>query len=346
MNTILKNTNLRLPDSLGAIGRERPLAALVCTAAVFLVIGGMRVAAPLLTQVLIIAFATITLSPIYDWLVRRRVPPALAVAAVIALMATTCVYIVGFALPRGIWEFSRNIALYHRQLVGLAGTVADWLREQDIDVPKGLLESAVSLDSAQIAGTVRALGGLAGKITMNVLLDVIVIAFLLAELPSLPRKVRRIPFMTEARLAVLTRFSRDVRHYMAIKAAISALTGLSIWLGLKLLGVDSPVLLGFVAFFLNFIPGIGSVMAAVPGLLLALASGVETAAWAGVLYLAANQLLGNVIEPRIMGRGFGVSPALVLLSVLFWGWVLGPVGMLFAIPLTMAVRGTLAEMWR
>ena len=251
------------------------------------------------------------------------------------------VYVLGFVLPRGIWEFSRNVSGYHKQLVQYAGAIADWLRDQDIDVPKGLLESTVSFDSAQIAGLVRGLAGLAGRIATNVVLDVIVVAFLLAELPSLPRTVRHLPLMTETRLAVLTRFSRDVRHYMAIKTAISAITGLVIWSGLKILRVDSPVLLGFTAFLFNFIPGIGSVIASVPGILLALNGGTATAVWTAALYLGANQVLGNIIEPRIMGRGFGVSPAIVLLSVLFWGWVLGPVGMFFAVPLTLAVRGTL-----
>jgi predicted PurR-regulated permease PerM len=268
------------------------------------------------------------------------VPPKLSVALVIAVMGAF-VYVLGFVLPRGIWEFSRNVSGYHKQLVQYAGDLADWLRDQDIDVPKGLLESTVSFDSAQIAGLVRGLAGLAGRIATNVVLDVIVVAFLLAELPSLPRTVRNLPLMTETRLAVLTRFSRDVRHYMAIKTAISAITGLVIWSGLKILRVDSPVLLGFTAFLFNFIPGIGSVIASVPGILLALNGGTATAVWTAALYLGANQVLGNIIEPRIMGRGFGVSPAIVLLSVLFWGWVLGPVGMFFAVPLTLAVRGTL-----
>ena len=128
-----------------------------------------------------------------------------------------------------------------------------------------------------------------------------------------------------------------------IKTVVSAATALVIYAGLRLLGVDSPVLLALLAFLLNFVPAVGSVLAAIPGVLLALSSGgVPTAIWTTVVYLATNQILGNIVEPRVMGAGFGVSPVVVMLSVVFWGWVLGPVGMLLAVPLTMAVRGTLA----
>ena len=333
----------QLPDSIQGRQAEKPALALLALAAAFVVIGGLHLAAPLATQVLIIVFAAIILSPVYDRLVAWKVPPKAAVAVTIVLMAGVCVYVLGFVLPRGIWEFSRKIVVYHRQMVEAAGDFADWLRERDIDVPKGLVENAVSVDSATITAAVRAMAGVAGRLTMNVVLDVIVVAFLLAELPSLPTAARRAPFMTGERWAALSRFARDVRHYMTIKTSVSALTGVCVWCGLKLIGVDSPELLGFTAFLFNFVPGIGSVVAAVPAVLLALSGGgLAPALWTVALYVVSNQILGNIVEPRIMGRGFGVSPAVVLLSVLFWGWVLGPVGMFFAVPLSLAVRGTLA----
>ena len=337
-----RDNPLHASDPIFRLRGDKPVAALLALASAMIVLGGLHLAAPLATQVLIIAFATIIISPVYDWLVARKVPPKAAVALTIVGMAGVCVYVVGFVLPRGIWEFSRKVAVYHRELVDAAGNFANWLRDHDVDVPKGLVENAVSFDSATISATVRALAGLAGRLTMNVVLDVIVVAFLLAELPVLPKIAKSLPFVTESRWAVLSGFARDVRHYMTIKTAVSALTGICVWGGLKLLSVDSPELLGFTAFLFNFVPGIGSVVAAVPGILLALnGGGASTAAWTAVLYVAANQILGNIIEPRIMGRGFGVSPAVVLLSVLFWGWVLGPVGMFFAVPLSLAVRGTL-----
>ena len=114
-----------------------------------------------------------------------------------------------------------------------------------------------------------------------------------------------------------------------------------------MMGVDSPVLLGFVAFILNYVPVIGSIIAAVPAVLIALMQhGTLKGAYVAVLYLAVNTLFGNILEPRFMGYGFGVSPVIVLFSLIFWGWVLGPLGMLFAVPLTMAMQVSLGSMLR
>ena len=134
---------------------------------------------------------------------------------------------------------------------------------------------------------------------------------------------------------------------MGIKTLISAATGLCVYLGLMMMGVDSPVLLGFVAFILNYVPVIGSIIAAVPAVLIALMQhGTLKGAYVAVLYLAVNTLFGNILEPRFMGYGFGVSPVIVLFSLIFWGWVLGPLGMLFAVPLTMAMQVSLGSMLR
>ena len=135
------------------------------------------------------------------------------------------------------------------------------------------------------------------------------------------------------------RFVRDVRRFIGIKTFISALTGIFIYFGLIALQVKSALLLSLLAFLLNFVPYIGSVIAAAVGFLLALSSGtLATGLWTLVLYFVVNQVLGNIIEPRALGKGFGVSPVLVLFSVIFWGWILGPLGMLFAVPFTVAIR--------
>jgi len=104
-------------------------------------------------------------------------------------------------------------------------------------------------------------------------------------------------------------------------------------------GVDYPVLWGVIAFFLNFVPNIGSIIAAIPALLLALVQlGPGGTAWAALGYLLANNLVGNVIEPRFMGKGLGLSSLVVFLSLVFWGWVLGTVGMFLSVPLTMTIK--------
>jgi predicted PurR-regulated permease PerM len=103
--------------------------------------------------------------------------------------------------------------------------------------------------------------------------------------------------------------------------------------------VDYPVLWGVLAFLLNYVPNIGSILAGIPAVLLGfLQHGSLTALVLISGYAGVNIVMGNLIEPRFMGRGLGLSTLIVFLSLIFWGWVLGPVGMLLSIPLTMIVK--------
>ena len=105
------------------------------------------------------------------------------------------------------------------------------------------------------------------------------------------------------------------------------------------LGVDNALFMGLIAFFLNFVPAFGSFIAAIPGVLLAFVLlGPGAAALAVLGYVVVNVAVSYVVEPRIMGRHLGLSPLIAVVSLLFWGWLLGPVGMLLSVPLTMALK--------
>ena len=126
---------------------------------------------------------------------------------------------------------------------------------------------------------------------------------------------------------------------MFLKTVMSLLTGALVALWLLAFGIEFPILLGVLSFALNYIPTIGSIVAAVPGILLAFIQfGLGTAAITTVAYIVINIGISNGIEPRYLGNGLGLSPLVVMLSVLFWGWVLGAMGMLLAVPLTMTLK--------
>ena len=322
---------------------DRALRWLLGLAAATIVIGGLHAAAGLVTRVLIIAFVSILLSPVYYFLVRRRVPSWAAVTLIVLAMAGVCGYGLGYAVPRAVLDFSRRVPVYHAQLLEAAGDAAEWMQENGIPVQKESITDLLAVDKSWLLHSGRRTATALLVFTSDLVIVLIVVAFLIAELPRLPR-ARRLPFMTESRWRVVVGFVHDVRRYMGIKTVVSALTAVFVWAGVRVAGIDAStsLLLALLAFLLNFVPGFGSIVAAVPAVALALGSGGTGAAVAlAVWYVVVNQILGNILEPRFMGAGFGVSPAVVLLSVVFWGWVLGPVGMLFAVPLTMAVRGTL-----
>ncbi len=120
-------------------------------------------------------------------------------------------------------------------------------------------------------------------------------------------------------------------------AAIIAAAGLAI--GLALIGVDYPILWGLVAFLLNYIPNIGSVIAAIPTVTFALIQmGYDGALWTAVVFIVVNIVIGNVVEPKMMGRGMGLSTFVVFFALIFWGFILGPIGMFLSVPLTMFIK--------
>ena len=133
-----------------------------------------------------------------------------------------------------------------------------------------------------------------------------------------------------------TRFANNMNRYVAIKTSMSLLTGALVTIALWLLDIDFPVLWGLLAFLLNFIPTIGSIFAAIPPLLLALIQHSPSAAGAvALVFFFINMIVGNVLEPRYMGKGLDLSTLVVFLSLIFWGWILGTVGMFLSVPLTM-----------
>jgi predicted PurR-regulated permease PerM len=173
----------------------------------------------------------------------------------------------------------------------------------------------------------------------NVFLLLLTVVFMLSEGPGFTKKLH-VAFndsaTTEKRL---DHFIKIVNQYMAIKTIISLATGIIIGFFLWLLGVDFFVLWALLAFLLNYIPNIGSIIAAVPAVILTfLQLGVGHASIVVALFVGVNMVMGNVIEPRFMGRSLGLSTLVVFLSLIFWGWLLGMVGMLLSVPLTMILK--------
>jgi len=178
-----------------------------------------------------------------------------------------------------------------------------------------------------------------GMMLSDMLLVLLTVIFILIEASSFSDKLRLAFGENQATLSRYQKIVENVRSYLMIKTSMSALTGLLIACWLWLFGVPYAGLWGMIAFLLNYIPNIGSILAAVPALIVAwLDLGMMSCLGCAVGYLAVNVIIGNIVETRMMGRGMGLSALVVFCSMVFWGWALGPVGMLLSVPLTMAVR--------
>ena len=322
----------------GRPDRERFAAVrlMLTAAALVVVVAGLRAAKDILIPILIAFFLAVLAAQPVAWLRRRRVPNALAVALVVGVVLLA---LSGFGAVVGtsVNEFTDAIPRYQTRLSTLDDDVRQWLDELPFEHPP--IEFIDIINPGQIIDLMgRGLRGIVATLS-NTLLVVLTMVFMLMEAATLEVKLRA---MFGSRPGLTERFQQvtnQVQQYLAIKTLVSLVTGLVVGVWVHLLGLDFALIWGLVAFLLNYIPTIGSIIAAVPAVLLAAVQlGLGRALLVAVGYVVVNTVLGNLVEPALMGRRLGLSTLIVFLSLVFWGWVWGPVGMLLSVPLTMIVK--------
>ena len=296
-----------------------------------------RQAAAIVNPFLLALFiAMIAVNPV-NLLKARGLPSVLAVGLV--LLAVMLLFgLITIMLGSSIAQFNQALPEYQARLTELTKQVVSFFLGKGIDIQDTAVFGAI--DPGIILSFANTLfSGIADILSQSVLI-MFTAMFMLFDAIDFPRKFISVEgSKTEKTLEQMTRLVKSTNEYTVIKAAISLVTGLFIWLGLALIGLDFAVLWGVLAFGLNFVPNIGSILASVPAVLLGLIQlGPGKTLIIILLYLAINTIMGTVIEPRIMGKKLGLSTLTVFLSLVFWGWILGPVGMLLSVPLTMAVK--------
>ena len=310
-------------------------AFLIAAAAVIL-IAGIKSAASLLIPFLLSVFIAVVSAPLMSWLKRKGVPQFLALLIVLTGFILTGVLLVTF-VGSTINAFYQDLPTYETKLTALTAEAADKLRSYGVDISREALAEMVNPSAAM--GMVRNVFNGLSSVLANTFLILFTVAFMLLEASSFPAKLKKTLGDKTQAMQHYARFSTLVQRYLVIKTVVSVMTGVSIGVALAFIGVDYAIMWALVAFLLNYIPTIGSIIAAVPAVLVALIQlGPGEALVTGLVYLAANTFYGNIIEPKMMGQTLGLSTLVVFLSLVFWGWVLGPVGMLLSIPLTMVVK--------
>lgn len=309
----------------------------IITAAAFVVVvAGMRAAEAILVPFLIAIFIAVICMPTLFWLQKRGVSKAIAMLVVISgifIIATLITKLIGTSLD----DFLRDFPAYQAKLQEKAEETIEWLKLKGIAIPEDRIFDI--FDPGAAMNLVAVLLKKLGSVFTNAFLIFITVIFILLEASSLSTKLRAISQSSEASGTHFDKFISNINRYMGIKTLTSLGTGAIITIWLLILGVDYALLWGLFAFLLNFIPSIGSILAAIPAILLALIQlGTGSAILTAIGYLVVNISIGSVLEPRVMGRGLGISTLVVFLSIVFWGWVLGPVGMLLSVPLTMALK--------
>ena len=317
-------------------GKVKASQIIITTAAFVIVVAGMKAAKTILVPFLLAAFiAIISGSPLF-WLQRKGLPRWLALLVVIlgVLLAGLLMTVL---IGSSVKDFSRNLPDYEAKLKEQTTLIMGWLAKVGINISNLALTEI--FNPGEGLKLVSTLFSTLGNVLANGFLILMTVIFILLEASGFPAKLRAILGDSKSSLIHFDNFIGKVNRYMAIKTLASLGTGIFVTVWLAIIGVDYLLLWGLLAFVLNYVPNIGSIIAAVPAVLLAIVQvGFIKAAVAAAGYVLINLLMGNIIEPRFMGRGLGLSTLIVFLSLIFWGWVLGPVGMLLSVPLTIMTK--------
>jgi predicted PurR-regulated permease PerM len=307
-------------------------------AGLLIILAWMRYAQGLIVPFLLALFlAAIATTPV-NWLKKKGLSVPIAITLVLLISIILGIF-VALILGSSVDQFSNSLPEFQTRLEELSGGVVDWLGSHGIKASDsgGIMDV---IDPGQAMGFANSLISSLGGVFGNIFLILFTVLFMLLEAWSFPKKINAI--YGDRSAIVLNRYSdviKSTRQYLSIKALMSLATGILVGTGTALIGLDFPILWGFLAFALNFIPNIGSIIAAVPAVLLSMVQLGATATMGVILvYLTANIVIGNIVEPRYMGEKVGLSTLVVFLSLVFWGWLFGLVGMLLSVPLTMTVK--------
>ncbi len=302
-------------------------------AAVVIVLAGIKLSSAILVPFLLALFLATILSPLFLWLKKLGLGdifPLIIIVLLLLLVITSLAILVG----NSVQDFTQNVPFYEVKLKSDLSALLETINSWGLHIPKEDILNLFQTDSLMryIATTLKSFGSL----VTNSFMIIITIIFMLLEISQFRFKLNQ---TNSNSLKQLTEISDNIKHYILLKALTSAATGIIITIILKITGIHYAILWGLLAFILNFIPNIGSIIAAVPAVLMAIIQyDFTTATMIIIAYLVVNVIIGSIIEPRILGKGLGLSTLIVFLSLIFWGWLLGPIGMILSVPLTIMIK--------
>ncbi|GHC21679.1 AI-2E family transporter [Aidingimonas halophila] len=318
--------------------RTIPLNLLLALAALVIIVGGMRAGASLLVPLLLALFiAVVCTSPVH-WLHRCGLSLRLSVWVTLLVLGIL-ISLLGLLLASSFTTFTDALPTLEEELNAFYLNLLRWLAQHGVSIsPEQFSEWVDPTQATQLVPTF--LSELGNMLIQSVVVALLVI-FMLFETLNFRDKVSQALRDPGPSLRGFQQFSLTLKRYLAVKTVVSLITGALVWIACMVLNVDFPLLWATMAFGLNFIPNIGSVLAAIPPVILLLVTpggGVLQAAILAGAYLVINLVMGNLIEPRMMGRALGLSTFVAFLSLVVWGWIFGTVGMLLSVLLTMTLK--------
>ena len=305
----------------------------IITTGVLVSFMALRDASHIVNMILLASFLTaVSIAPL-SWLKKKGVNKSLANAIVILTVVFVVVLIV-LVIGTTISSFSEKLPAYQLKFEEAWNNMILYLYN------KGIVDSKVAFADSFKSGNIIAFAAPVASGFGSVLSGFfIVFLFFVFMVTEADMFVKKLNYISKDSSKEADHIVHQLRNYFGIKTLTSLGTGVAIGLMLYIMDIDFPVLWGFLAFLLNYIPSIGSIIAAIPAVIIAfILHGAGTGLIVTALYLVLNTIIGNVVEPQLMGKNLGISPLIVFFSMIFFGFILGPVGMLIATPLTIIIK--------
>jgi AI-2 transport protein TqsA len=312
----------------GLLDRSDRYRLLIGTAAFVIIAAGIRQAAPLLNSILLAMLLVVTVAPVFEVLRRRRMSTGLAAALTTLLLAVLVLALLGFIGVAGT-RLVQVLPGYQDKAESLRQGLQNWMIARGIEP-----ERVLSLDLVDPGRLLRLASGFlsqVGKLLSQTLLLLLIVAFALAD--------RRLHSKALQPGGIASIVARDVRQYLLITSATGLGFAVLVYVLMRVVGTDLALVWAVLAFVMNFVPNIGIILSLIPPVILTLLE----FGWQRTLVILAgfivlNFIIDNLLKPRYMQSGLDVPPLLGLLSLVVWGYLLGPPGALLAIPLTIAIR--------
>jgi len=312
---------------------------LVTTLSILLVI--MKYAADILSPFFISVALAIMLTPLLTALKKKRISKGISLIILIILSALPIIILGGY-IGSEAQDFAANLHTMQTEFEETLGKLTVKLQNMGLSINQTDIEAMLA--KSNISEIIKNLASQTSTQFSNIFLILFTVAFMLMESDSIKNKVGKILSKSKIDLDEGMQIIAKINTYFIIKVKTSLATAIWVLIVLWYYDISYFYLWATLAFFLNFIPVVGSIFAAIPPIILAIMDqNMMTALWVGLWYVTINMVIGNILEPRIMGKGLGLSALVIFLSMTLWGWVMGPTGMILSVPLTMAMQFLFAQ---
>jgi len=313
---------------------------LIILASFVVVVFGMREASSIITPIIIAFIVAVLFSPLHGWLIERRVPRWLSLVIVMLIILLVISAMVTITVV-SITQFVNRIPEYSDSLQGLVDGILAFAETLPVDTTNLLnfeifdVSQIINVSGSLLTGMLDALS--------NWFVEFLLIALMVADFAYLPEKFERM-FPNDERMHSFSELILSIRRYLSITTSTGLIIGVGNALLLIFMGVDFAVLWGILGFLMNFIPSVGIIISVIPPVILALLEfGWQAALISGLGVILINFTIENIVKPRVMEEDLNISPLFILISLVLWAFVLGPVGTILAVPLTLIATKLLLE---